>query len=132
MKSRTMKSAFVVLLTIAVVLGASVGAQANSRPVETMKISALSFHDGMRKLWEDHITWTRLVIVALAADLPELNLTLTRLLKNQADIGNAVKPFYGEAAGNMLTSLLTDHIVIAAEVLAAVKGGATQRRLTMR
>lgn len=123
MKTKIMTSALIVFLVLAIVLGVSVGAQANSRSAATTKISAPSFHDDMRKLWEDHITWTRLVIVAFAADLPELNLTLTRLLQNQVDIGNAVKPFYGEAAGNLLTSLLTDHIVVAAEVLAAVKSG---------
>lgn len=123
MKIKTMKTALVVFLILAIILGASVGAQAATKSSETKKISALSFHDGMRKLWEDHITWTRLVIVAFAADSPELNLTLNRLLKNQADIGIAVKSFYGEAAGNMLTSLLTDHILIAAEVLTAVKAG---------
>src|SRR5512136_3448141 len=64
------------------------------------KMSALAFHDDMRKLWEDHITWTRLVIVGVAANLPDLSATVERLLKNQEDLGNAVKAFYGEAAGN--------------------------------
>jgi hypothetical protein len=89
------------------------------------KTDAQVFHDGMRKLWEDHITWTRLVIVSLANDLPDTQTTVDRLLQNQVDIGNAVKPFYGEAAGDQLTALLTDHIVIAAEVIQAAKAGDT-------
>ena len=87
------------------------------------KTSALAFHDDMRKLWEDHITWTRLVIVGVAANLPDLNATVERLLKNQEDLGNAVKAFYGAAAGNQLTTLLKSHIVIAAEILMAAKAG---------
>jgi hypothetical protein len=83
------------------------------------------FHDAMRKLWEDHVTWTRLVIVSIANDLPDTQATVDRLLQNQADIGDAIKPFYGEEAGNQLTALLREHILIAAEILQAAKEGDT-------
>ncbi len=79
----------------------------------------------MRKLWEDHITWTRIVIIGVAVNLPDLNFSIVRLLQNQVDLGNAFKPFYGTAAGDNLTALLTAHIVIAAEILVAFKGGNT-------
>jgi hypothetical protein len=85
-----------------------------------------SFREEMRKLWEDHITWTRLVIVSKLTqdeDLPDLAVTVDRLLRNQADIGDAIAPFYGAAAGAQLTHLLTGHIVIAADLLAAAKSG---------
>jgi hypothetical protein len=91
------------------------------RPVLSTK--ALALHDGMRKLWEDHITWTRLAIISLEGGTPDTDATVARLLKNQADIGNAVKPFYGKAAGNQLTQLLRKHILIAADVIAAAKAG---------
>lgn len=84
---------------------------------------AIDFHDAMRKLWEDHITWTRLFIVSAAADLPDTGVTAERLLQNQTDIGDAIKPFYGEAAGAQLTALLNDHIAIAGEILASAKAG---------
>jgi hypothetical protein len=80
-------------------------------------------HDGMRKLWEDHITWTRLAIISFAHDLPDLPATQDRLLRNQVDIGNAIKPYYGRAAGNQLTALLKEHIVGAVALLAAAKAG---------
>jgi hypothetical protein len=83
----------------------------------------LAFHDAMRKLWEDHITWTRLAIVSFAHDLPDLSATETRLLRNQTDIGNAVKPYYGRAAGNRLTALLKEHILGAVALLQAAKAG---------
>jgi hypothetical protein len=79
----------------------------------------------MRELWEDHITWTRLYIVSFAAGLPDTNLTSQRLLRNQIDIGDAIKPFYGVAAGNRLAALLTQHILGAAAVLTAAKAGDT-------
>jgi len=89
------------------------------------KMSAMSFHDAMRKLWEDHVTWTRLAIVDVAAGAPDTGPTVARLLQNQVDIGNAVKPFYGDAAGVGLTALLTTHIVLAANILVDAKAGDT-------
>jgi hypothetical protein len=77
----------------------------------------------MRKLWEDHVTWTRLYIVSAVADLPDKGAAAQRLLQNQVDIGNAVKPFYGDAAGAKLSALLKDHILIAVELIDAAKAG---------
>jgi hypothetical protein len=83
----------------------------------------LALHDGMRKLWEDHVTWTRLAIISLTSNTPDTQATVGRLLKNQEDIGNAVKPFYGNAAGDQLTSLLKEHILVAADLIAAAQAG---------
>ena len=77
----------------------------------------------MRKLWEDHVTWTRLAIISLEGGTPDTNATVARLLRNQTDIGNAIKPYYGKAAGNELTGQLRAHILIAADVIAAAKAG---------
>src|SRR5215217_4570268 len=67
------------------------------------------------------ITWTRLAIISLTTDSPDTSATVARLLRNQTDIGNAVKPFYGAAAGKQLTALLRQHILIAADLIAAAK-----------
>ena len=91
------------------------------------KIDPLVFQQAVRKLWEDHVTWTRVYIIAALADLPEADITAQRLLQNQTDIGNAVKPFYGDEAGEQLTALLEDHILIAADLLAAAKDGDTAK-----
>jgi hypothetical protein len=77
----------------------------------------------MRVLWEDHVTWTRLAVISLVGGTPDTEATVARLLRNQTDIGNAVKPFYGRAAGNALTAELRKHILIAADVIAAAKAG---------
>jgi len=84
-----------------------------------------AFHDQMRKLWEDHVTWTRLAIVTFADGSPGFDATAARLLQNQTDIGNATKPYYGDAVGNRLTALLRDHISIAVEILTAARDGNT-------
>jgi hypothetical protein len=82
-----------------------------------------AFQDAMRKLWEDHITWTRLAIISFAHELPDLPATQDRLLRNQVHIGNAIKPYYGKAAGDELTALLKEHIVGAVALMTAAKAG---------
>jgi hypothetical protein len=85
----------------------------------------VEFHDRMRVLWTDHVVWTRLAIVTFADGSAGFDATATRLLRNQTDIGNAVKPFYGTRAGDRLTALLNEHIAIAVELLQAAKAGDT-------
>lgn len=101
---------------------------AAARPVlasDKVPLSEVALRNAMRKLWEDHVTWTRLFIVSAVADLPDAGPTAQRLLQNQVDIGNAIKPYYGDAAGEQLTALLTDHILIAADLVGAAKSGDT-------
>jgi hypothetical protein len=83
----------------------------------------LALRQDMRKLWEDHITWTRLAVISLTTDSSDTQATVGRLLQNQADIGNALRPFYGRAAANQLTGLLREHILIAADLIAAARTG---------
>jgi hypothetical protein len=94
---------------------------AHSQTTLTRKEVAL--REGMRQLWEDHIVWTRLAIISLTTDSPDTEETVARLLQNQTHLGNAVKPFYGKAAGNKLTAELRKHILIAADLIAAAKAG---------
>ena len=78
------------------------------------------FHDAMRKLWEDHIVWTRQFIVSAATEsgnLADIGPTTDRLLANQVDIGDALKPFCGDKAGDQVTALLRDHILTAARLV---------------
>ena len=103
----------------------SAGGHAHATAVAPPTAARKAFHDQMRKLWEDHVTWTRLAIVTFADGSPSFDATSGRLLQNQRDIGDAIKPFYGPAAGNKLTALLHDHITIAVELLQAAKAGDT-------
>src|SRR4051812_15318238 len=80
-------------------------------------------HNNMAKLWTDHVAYTRLYIISAAASLPDKDATTQRLLQNQTDIGNAVAMYYGRAAGDKLTSLLREHILIAAALVDAAKAG---------
>ena len=83
--------------------------------------SQAALRQAMRKLWSDHVFWTREYVVAAVAGTSDAQAAATRLLKNQEDIGAAIVPFYGKDAGDKLTSLLKQHIVIAVDVVNAAK-----------
>jgi len=86
--------------------------------------SEVKFENGFRRLWVDHVLWTSNYITsATTAGAEDQKEVLERLLKNQEDIGNAIKPVYGEDAGKKLTDLLKEHIVIAGGIVEAAKSG---------
>jgi hypothetical protein len=96
--------------------------------VAQQSAASTKLHADMRKLWEDHVTWTRIYIISAAAGLDDQKAAAARLMRNQDDIGNAIRPVYGEAAGTKLTALLKDHIQIATELIAAAKAGDTTKK----
>lgn len=77
----------------------------------------------MQKVWIDHTIWTRSYIVSAMSNRPDQKDVLDRLLRNQQDIGNVIKPYYGEEAGNKLADLLRKHILIAVKIVEAAKAG---------
>lgn len=51
--------------------------------------STAALRQDMRRLWTEHVIWTRDYIVAAVADQPDQQAAATRLMKNQDDIGAA-------------------------------------------
>lgn len=104
-------------------------------PIKAMTIENTSYKDesyskaacdlkmAERKLWIDHVLWTRSFIVSDLASLEDKEPVLERLLKNQDDIGNSIKPYYRKEAGDKLAALLRDHIKLAGQVVDASKSG---------
>ena len=84
---------------------------------------ATQLRQDMRKLWTDHVVWTRDYIVAAVGDQPGAQAAAARLLKNQEDIGAAIAGVYGKPAGDKLTTLLKEHITIAVDVIKFAKAG---------
>ena len=85
-------------------------------------VSRVAFQNSMRELWTDHIVFTRTFIVSATAGAGDTAVALQRLLRNQDEIGDAIKPYYGEAAGAQLATLLRSHIQLAGKALVAAKG----------
>ncbi len=77
----------------------------------------------MRKLWIDHAIWIRGFIVDLLGDLPSIDYTTERLLKNQEQMGNCFRQCFGDMAADSLISLLREHITIAMDLFKAIRSG---------
>lgn len=112
------------LLLPALLVTASAGAATTSAPAQSAG-RQVALSSTMRTLWDQHMAWTWSTVVAFATSPASLEPTLNRLLQNQTDLGNAIKPYYGNAAGNKLSKLLHTHILDAVPVLTAAKAGNT-------
>ena len=88
---------------------------------KSMSSSAVNLKAAIRLLWEEHVTRTRNVIICLVDDAPGTEKAIAMLLKNQEDIGNALKPYYGEAEAKKIIDLLNQHIKTFVEVVKAAK-----------
>jgi len=126
-----MKTKRWLLLTLAFALAISLTTSvASARPKASkqqgticLSPAMVKLQGDMRKAWIDHTIWTKIYIVSALAGLPDQKDVLDRLLRNQQDIGDLIKPYYGEAAGNRLAELLREHILIAGKIVAAAKAG---------
>jgi len=127
--TRTVAAAAAIIAAAALALGPIAGTSTAATPTTP---KAVALHDDMRALWEAHGTWTERAIVDFVGGLPDAELAIDRLLQNQTDIGNAVKPFYGGKAGNQLTALLKGHINAAVALLQAAKSGDSQATATAK
>ena len=125
-RTRLVATALAAVLTLGTVATAiAIAPSGLHGAAHATKADRLAFHDQMRKLWEDHITWTRLFIVSAAtfpeSVLPDTDPTAARLLANQDDIADALRPFYGDEAGDAVRELLREHILLAAEIITDAK-----------
>jgi hypothetical protein len=92
-----------------------------------ISLRALSLMNTMRLLWEQHGAWTRMAITSMVFGLPDESLVVERLLRNPQDFVDALRPFYGEVYAKQFGNLLTDHLVIAADLVKASKAGNNEK-----
>lgn len=90
------------------------------RPEEISRAEE-TLNNHLRMLWEQHVFWTRLVILSMVFGLPDTELVTNRLLRNPKDFEAALRPYYGEANAAKFAELLTNHLAIAAELVNAAK-----------
>lgn len=75
----------------------------------------------LRRLWNEHVMWTRTFIVSAVEGLGDLDSITDRLLRNPADMAQVLAIYYGEEAADTFRILLEDHLKIAAEMLMAIQ-----------
>jgi len=110
-----------VVLAVFALTGFASAPAAQTTGMSPATSSAPALRSAMRKLWAEHVVWTREYIVAATLGDPSAKAASGRLLKNQEDIGNAVAQYYGAPAGAKLTDLLKQHILIAVDLVTAAK-----------
>ena len=123
---------FAILLVVSIVLSgcAPITAEAEATAMaghpheeDVLSSPAVQLHGAMRELWSDHMQWTYATVDAFFHNPDAVQAHLDRLLKNQADTGMAIAPYYGDEAAKQLTDLLTTHIQQAVPVLTAAQAG---------
>ena len=93
--------------------------------------SRSDFRSELRRLWVEHVFWTRLFVVSAVGNLPDKDATAKRLLKNQDDIAAALKPFYGDPLAARLGALLKEHVTVATLVVETTAQGDNTMRPTL-
>ena len=75
----------------------------------------------MNLVWEQHIMWTRMLLISIAENLKDLEATQARLLRNPKDIADVFRRFYGNVVANRIQQLLTEHLTIGKDLIVALK-----------
>ncbi|MGE7674043.1 hypothetical protein ACQKMV_10750 [Lysinibacillus sp. NPDC094403] len=78
-----------------------------------------------RILWMEHVNWTRMTIISIVFGLPDLPFVQERLLQNATDLGNCLRPFYGDQIADRYAELIKEHLLIAAQLVTAAAKGDT-------
>ena len=86
----------------------------------------------MRKLWSQHVYWTRFFIISTAEELQDLKYVTDRLLENPGDFAKVLRLFYGEKKANEFKKLLTEHLQIGGELVNADKDMNTSKADKLR
>lgn len=86
-----------------------------------VSINEVRLLEQMNLVWEQHIMWTRMLLISISENLKDLEATQARLLRNPKDIANVFRPYYGANVANQIEKLLTEHLVIGKNLIVALK-----------
>jgi hypothetical protein len=101
------------------------------QPINCYSKAQVELWNKNRLLWQQHVYWTRMAVTALVFKLPDVNYVLARLLRNATDMGDALRPYYGEEIAEAYRNLIREHLTIAADLVTAAANGETEKVETL-
>jgi len=96
----------------------------NVDEIETMLPDLMDY---FHMLWGQHVMWTRMVMLGIIFDLPDLQFTTERLLRNAQDFAEGLRIYYGNDAAQAFENLFRNHITLAADFVTAAKANDENR-----
>jgi len=79
--------------------------------------------NNMRLVWEQHVYWTRMLLISIAERLKDLDAVTARLMRNPNDIGSIFAQYYSDDVAKTIAQLLTEHLQIGAQLITALRDG---------
>lgn len=87
----------------------------------------ITLNNDMRKAWEQHVYWTRMLLISIAERLNDQDDVTKRLLQNPADIAMIFSRYYSTEVAKTISDLLTEHLQIGAALIMALRDHETAK-----
>ena len=81
----------------------------------------------MRRLWGEHVAWTRSAVSSLVFESPDASVVVARLLRNTTDMGCVLEPYYGQRVAHLYSRLLAEHITLVGDLIKATSEGSVEK-----
>ncbi|MCL2567815.1 MAG: hypothetical protein FWE12_00040 [Oscillospiraceae bacterium] len=81
----------------------------------------------MRLAWEQHVYWTRMLLISIAARMPDEPHVTERLLQNPHDIARIFRRYYSAEIEKTIADLLTEHLILGAKIITALRDKQTDQ-----
>ncbi len=95
----------------------------SGQPCAGISEAAANLRLQLHKLWQQHVYWTRMTIISMVFNLPDVNVVTDRLLRNPKDFEALLRPLYGDQIASRFADLFTSHLAIAAQLVKAAIAG---------
>lgn len=75
----------------------------------------------MRLAWEQHVYWTRMLLISIAERLKDQSGVTAKILQNPGDIAGIYANYYTAGVAKTIEQLLTEHLQIGAALITALR-----------
>lgn len=92
---------------------------------DTSQLPSDELRNRLRELWKQLANWTRMAIMSILTNGPDISQNQARLLRIAADMAAVLTPFYGGTESTKFADLLKQHIAYLLQLVNAVKANDT-------